>query len=86
MAMVSTLLNVKSRSAWSRSPPFLLLEGRAGGNHDFCSSELEKWRSVVVVILNHFQSEGGKVAMVYPILFLGSGGALSDISMGMGMV
>ena len=66
--------------------PIPLPEGRREGSHGICSSDLESRRSVVMVIPYHFQSEGGKAAMFSCIFLLGSGGVLSKISMGMGMV
>ena len=37
---------------WSRSAPITFLEGKGGGRHSACHSDLGKWRSVVEVTPN----------------------------------
>ena len=71
MAMVTALLNLRSGGVWSWTFPIPVLQGRRGGSHGLCPSDIEE-----VEECGHghphlpFQTEGWEVAFI----FLGSGG------------
>ena len=46
---ISALLILRSGGVLPRSPSIPLLEGKRGGSHGLCPSDLERWRSVAMV-------------------------------------